>query len=76
MQCEQILGMNHLANTDNDTYPICPKSNIEYLQTEIKKNVINNVSKDVSNLHVYSINSQPDNACLKDLNQTNLLLDT
>ena len=67
VQCEESLGMYHLANTDNDTYPICLKSNIEYLLPEIKKNVISNINKDIISLHVYSIHLQTDNVCLKDL---------
>jgi hypothetical protein len=66
-QCSVNKVIYHLANTNNDTYPICLKSNIEYLLSEIKKNVISNINKDIISLHVYSIHLQTDNVCLKDL---------
>ena len=59
--------MYHLANTDYGTYPICLKSNNEYLQAEIKKKVKSNINKDIIIWHVNSIHLLTDNVCLKEL---------
>ena len=58
---------HHLANTDYGTYPICLKSNNEYLHPEIKKKVKSNINKDIIIWHVNSIHLLTDNVCLKEL---------
>jgi hypothetical protein len=59
--------MYHLANTDYGTYPICLKSNNEYLLAAIKKKVKSNINKDIIIWHVNSIHLLTDNVCLKEL---------
>ena len=58
--------MYHVANTDYGTYPICLKSNNEYLLTEIKKKGKSNINKDII-WHVNIIHLLTDNVCLKEL---------
>ena len=61
--------MYHVANTDYGTYPICLKSNNEYLRPEIKLKVQSNINKDIIICHGNSSHLLNDNVCLKELKQ-------